>query len=141
MLVVEYYHFLPGKCAFCHSSNLPTIDTGLDLDWQNNPNDDNPSAVHRVYVCADCAINMAMMVAGSRDIEVNRASTISDLNSQLNAIAATNSQLMQRLNEVEGALTVIKNLSQPKVQIVEQSEDVDMTEFKVATPPPARPKK
>lgn len=141
MLVVDYYHFLPGKCSFCHSSNLPTIDTGLDLDWQNNPHDDNPSAVHRVYVCADCAINLAMLVAASRDVQIYRRNIVEDLNDQLTRMAATNSQLMERLNEVEGALMVIKNLSQPKVEIVEESEGVHMTEFKVAAPPAPKAKK
>lgn len=137
MLVVEYYHFLPGKCAFCHSSNLPTIDTGLDLDWQNNPNDDNPSAVHRVYICADCAVNMAMLVASSRDIDVVRRGTVVDLEGQLASIAGTNVELRERLNEVEGALMVIKNLSHPKTTQIDTSQDlVDVTAFEVVAPSP-----
>ena len=37
MLVTTQYLFLPGVCSLCGSSHLPTIDTGIDLDWQNSP--------------------------------------------------------------------------------------------------------
>jgi hypothetical protein len=82
-----------------------------------------------------------MLVASSRDVQLYRRNIVEDLNEQLTRMAATNAQLMDRLKEVEGALMVIKNLSQPKVEVIKQSDIVDVTEFKVSAPPTQKAKK
>lgn len=136
MLVVEHYNYLPGCCSFCRSSNLPTIDTGMDLDWENSPFDENPSAMRRLYVCADCAVNMAMMVKEYRNIEFSQAGTNSELQAQLNELAQNNARLMTRLNDLEAALSVIRSISPQTTQVIEQSDNIDVTTFTVAKPKP-----
>lgn len=138
MLVVDHYNFLPGQCAMCGSSNLPAIDTGIDLDWQNNPNDDNPSAMRRFYICADCAINLAMMVADRRGVEVVQRDTVVDLKARAQEIAERNVELFERLQNLESALRVIESVREQDKPTYKASEDVDVTTFAVAKP---RPKK
>lgn len=138
MLVVDHYNFLPGQCALCGSSNLPAIDTGVDLDWQNNPNDDNPSAMRRFYICADCAISLAMMVAERRNVAIVQAAVIHDLKAQAQEIAARNAQLFERQQNLEAALLTIQSLREKPQESYVATEDVEVTQFTVAQP---RPKK
>lgn len=138
MIVVDHYLYLPGKCGICHSSNLPTVDTGIDLDWENSPYDDNPSAIRRFYICADCCINLAMMVSDRRDVEFAVSGTNKTLKEQLDAISRTNVDLLARLDELENALRVVKSLSKPRTTAIEITEDVDVTSFEVAKPKPKR---
>lgn len=138
MLVVNHYNFLPGQCSLCNSSNLPAIDTGVDLDWQNNPNDDNPSAIHRFYICADCAINLALLVADCRDVEIVRRDTVAELKARAQEIAERNAELFERQQNLESALRVIQSLKEDPKDAYVGSEDVEVTQFVVAKP---RPKK
>lgn len=138
MLVVDHYNFLPGQCALCGSSNLPAIDTGVDLDWQNNPHDDNPSAMRRFYICADCAINLAMMVADRRGVAVVQANTVHDLKTQAQEIAERNAELFERQQKLEAALLTIQSLREQPKETYVADEDVEITQFAVAKP---RPKK
>ena len=138
MLVVDHYNFLPGQCALCGSSNLPAIDTGVDLDWQNNPHDDNPSAMRRFYICADCAINLAIMVADRRGVAVVQADTVSGLKAQAQEIAERNAELFERQQKLEAALLTIQSLRDQPKEAYTAKEDVEITQFAVAQP---RPKK
>ena len=72
MRIVDNYNYLPGCCWICRSVNKPIIDMELDLDGHNSPEDINPSAVTRLYICADCALELARMVAPARSIEMHR---------------------------------------------------------------------
>jgi hypothetical protein len=128
MLLVDNYFYLPGCCWMCRSINTPTIDTGIDLDHFNNPDDVNPSANSRFYICADCAMEMARMVSTSRNIEFTAAgftSTLADMNQTL---ADSNIRLTERIEELESALRTVHSIpAVPKEAPVKKS-------FKVAAP-------
>lgn len=72
MRLVDNYNYLPGCCWICRGVAKPIIDMELDLDGHNSPEDANPSAVTRLYICADCALELARMVGPSRAIEMRR---------------------------------------------------------------------
>jgi hypothetical protein len=111
MLVTTQYLFLPGVCSLCGSSHLPTIDTGIDLDWQNAPEDPNPSHNRRFYICADCAITCAQMVLDSRNLEMKPAGTVSTLEDLLTDTSQKNALLLARVQELETALTIVKEIN------------------------------
>jgi len=138
MLVVDYYNYLPGACALCLSSNLPAVDTNVDLDWPNSPDDPNPSANRRLYICADCCINLADMVKASRSIEVRPAHVYSELQTINTEMSKTNVALNQRIGELEQALITMRTISAPTVEV---DPHVDVTPFEVAPPPAPRGKK
>lgn len=107
MQVVSQYLFLPGSCLFCRSSNLPTIDTGQDLDWPNDPNSPNPSANTRLYICADCAIEHARMVLDSRGLSLVKDDKIPELQSMVDALSAKNVELTARNEDLENVMRII----------------------------------
>ena len=72
MRLVDNYNYLPGCCWFCRGVAKPIIDTEFDLDGVNSADDPNPSAVTRLYICADCALEAGRMVAPSRSLELVR---------------------------------------------------------------------
>jgi hypothetical protein len=128
MLLVDNYFYLPGCCWMCRSINTPTIDTGIDLDHFNSPDDVNPSANSRFYICADCAMEMARMVSVSRNIEFVTAGVVSGLNDSNQTIADSNVRLTERIEELESALRVVNSIpAVPKESPVKKS-------FKVAAP-------
>ncbi len=133
MLVVDHYNYLPGACGLCRSSNLPTIDTNVDLDWPNTPDAPNPSANHRLYICADCCINLAMMVKESRNIEIVVADSYKLLQTVNQKLSDKNINLYTRINELEAALTVVREINKASI-VVEESLSPDAASFKVATP-------
>lgn len=128
MLVVHNYLFSPGCCGLCRSVNLPTIDTGIDLDYPNNPNDPNPSAMTRFYICADCGIELARMVLSDRGLELTVAGARESLEVVQKHLAATNLSLFTRVEELESALRVVKTIP------VVASPEPPAKPFKVATP-------
>ena len=134
MLVVDHYHYLPGSCTLCRSSNLPTVDTNVDLDWPNTPDEPNPSANRRLYICADCCINLADMVKQSRGIELKPAQNyqlLEELNQQL---ANRNNALVSRINDLENALTVVQSVTNTELP-VKETPVVDTSDYKVVPPP------
>lgn len=72
MRLVDNYNYLPGCCWICRGIAKPIIDMELDLDGHNSPDDANPSATTRLYICADCALELARMVAPARGVETHR---------------------------------------------------------------------
>jgi len=136
VLVVDQYHYLPGSCTLCRSSNLPTVDTNVDLDWQNTPEDPNPSANRRLYICADCCINLAQMVKESRGIEVKPAQNYALLENLNQQLSQKNTLAMNRIAELEQALATMRTLSAPTVTVDPQ---IDVTPFTVV-PDPDKPK-
>ena len=133
MLVVEHYNYLPGACGLCLSGNLLTVDTTIDLDWPNAVDAPNPSANHRLYICADCCINLAMMVKQSRDIEIVVAESYRVLQTVNQELSNKNINLYTRINELEAALTVVREINNMSIA-VEESLNADAVSFKVATP-------
>jgi hypothetical protein len=132
MLVVHNYLFSPGCCWMCRSVNLPTIDTGIDLDYPNNPEDANPSAMTRFYICADCAVELARMVLPDRNLELSIAGTRGSLEAVQEQLAANNLALSARVEELESALRVVKTIP------VVPAPEAPTKPFKVATPKEAK---
>lgn len=128
MLRVDHYLYLPGCCWSCRSVNLPTIDTGIDLDGANSPDDPNPSAVTRIYICADCAIEMSRMVLDARNLELVDATLNSSFSDMAQTLSEQNVQLAARIEELENALRVVKSIP----NVVE--DPTPAKTFKVATP-------
>lgn len=128
MLVVDHYLYLPGCCWICRSVNLPTIDTGIDLDGANSPDDPNPSAITRIYICADCAIEQARMVINSRNMEIVASGSNQVLADMVQSLGEQNSNLVQRIEDLENALRVVNS-------IPAMPEEVPATKtFKVEAP-------
>ena len=98
--IVDNYTYLPGCCWFCRGVAKPIIDTEHDLDGHNSPEDANPSAVTRLYICADCAIDLAQQVMGSRGLEMNRIG-------ELGLSQAVNKELGDRVDELQTKLESI----------------------------------
>jgi hypothetical protein len=135
MLVVQHYLYLPGCCAFCRSSNLPTIDTQLDLDGHNSPDDPNPSAVQRMYICADCAVNLATMVIADRGQKIVTEIWFQEMQSNLENLSRSNLEKQREIDDLRQALTVVRTVNEYHRQ---QSEPVEQP---VATPEPPSPEK
>ena len=110
MILVDSYFFLPGCCWLCRSVNTPVIDTGMDLDGINSPDDPNPSANSRFYVCADCALEMARMVSSSRNIEFSTAGSLEGINETNQILADSNLKLTERIEELEAALRTVVSI-------------------------------
>lgn len=134
MLVVDHYHYLPGSCTLCRSSNLPTVDTNVDLDWPNTPDEPNPSANRRLYICADCCINLADMVKHSRGLEIKPAQNYQLLEELSQQLATRNTALANRVNDLESALSVVNSINQTSI-VVEETPAVDTSEYRVVPPP------
>lgn len=129
MLLVDHYLYLPGCCWMCRSVNLPTIDTGIDLDGANSPDDPNPSAVTRIYICADCAIEQARMVVSSRNMEIVAAGSNQVLADMSQSLSEQNAQHVARIEELENALRIVRSIP------VKQEEPAPApASFKVASP-------
>jgi hypothetical protein len=128
MLLVDHYLYLPGCCWSCRSVNLPTIDTGIDLDGVNSPDDPNPSAITRIYFCADCAMEMARMVANSRNMEISTAGSNQTLADTVQMLGENNSNLLARVDELENALRIVRSIP------AATEEPAPPKAFKVATP-------
>lgn len=107
---VDQYLFHPGCCGICRSSNLPTIDSGIQLDHYNDPNAENPGANNLLYICADCAINLAQMVLDSRGLELLRAGTAGALQSTIDDLTNSNVYMANRIEDLENALRVVKSI-------------------------------
>lgn len=105
MRLVDNYNYLPGCCWFCRGISTPVIDCEIDLDGVNSPNDDNPSAITRLYVCPDCAIEMARMVAPSRSLELTRLGELGMANRVANELAQQYEAAETRLAAIADAIS------------------------------------
>lgn len=134
MLIVNHYNYLPGACGLCLSSNLPAVDTTVDLDWPNSPDEPNPSANRRLYICADCCVNLAQLVQEFRPVEIHPKGAyalVVELNQQL---SQKNAILHTRLTELETAVSMINSINSTAI-VVEEQPAIDVTGFTVAPPP------
>jgi hypothetical protein len=130
MLLVEHYLYLPGCCGFCRGINLPTIDTGIDLDHVNSPDDPNPGANKLLYICADCALEMARMVSESRNLQIVTAGSTQTLSDMVQQLSESNLKFVARIEELENALRVIQEI---KAAPAPESSPTKKP-FKVASP-------
>lgn len=104
MRIVDNYNYLPGCCWFCRGIAKPIIDTEIDLDGINSPDDANPSAITRLYICADCAIETGRMVASSRALEFNRMGELAQANRVANEQAQRAEEAEDHLAAIAGAI-------------------------------------
>lgn len=111
MLVVDQYLYLPGCCTFCRSNNLPVVDTQMDLDTINRPDDPNPSANHRLYICADCALELGRLVLTSRNLGMVKLDYVANVEGMIESLTASNIELSKKLEDTENALRVVRSLA------------------------------
>ena len=104
MRVVDNYNYLPGCCWICRGIAKPILDLEIDLDGVNSPDSDNPSAITRLYVCADCAIEMGRTMAASRSLELVRLGELAQANRVANELAARAETAETRLEQIAGAI-------------------------------------
>jgi len=104
MRIVDNYNYLPGCCWFCRGVSKPIIDCEIDLDGVNSPDSDNPSAITRLYVCADCAIEMGRMVANGRALEFNRMGELAQARRVANELAERAETAEAQLEQIAGAI-------------------------------------
>lgn len=130
MLKVDHYLYLPGCCGICRGINLPTIDTGIDLDHVNSPDDPNPGANNLLYICADCALEMARTVIDSRNMEMVQAGSNATLQEMVDHLTESNVKLSARVEELENVMRVIGEIkSTPTPESAATKK-----QFKVVTP-------
>lgn len=130
MLLVDHYLYLPGCCGICHGINLPTIDTGIDLDHVNSPDDPNPGANKLLYICADCALEMARMVVESRNLQMVTAGSNQVLSDMIEQLSENNLKLSARNEELENALRVVREVQATPTPEASPAKK----QFKVASP-------
>lgn len=104
MRIVDNYNYLPGCCWFCRGVSKPIIDCEIDLDGVNSPDADNPSAITRLYVCADCALEMGRMVASARSLEFNRMGELAQARRVADEQANRAEEAEERLAAIAGAI-------------------------------------
>lgn len=61
MNVVDTYRLPPGACFICRAPrvDVPIVDTGIDVEAGAQD--------HRVYLCANCVVDLFSMVTGEHD--------------------------------------------------------------------------
>lgn len=128
MLVVHNYLYSPGCCWMCRSINMPTIDTGIDLDHPNSPDDDNPSANKRFYICADCAVELSRMVLEYRNLDLVASGSNQVLAEMVQTLTTKNVDLASRIEELESTLRILKTIPAAPEEVVNKKT------FKVVVP-------
>lgn len=131
MRITDNYTYLPGCCWFCRAVHLPAIDTEFDLDGVNSPDDPNPNAITRLYVCVECVLEMGRLSFPARSLEVNRMGELA----QARRVAVEQSE---RAEEAEERLAAIASAI---VRVTSRAADTagsaDVPDEGVATPEPA----
>lgn len=128
MRTVDNYNYLPGCCWICRGVAKPIIDMEQDLDGHNSPDDPNPSAVTRLYICADCGIEIGRMMAGFRGLELTRIGELALANRVATELAAHIDDLENKLNHIASAIHGIE--SEP----VEPTSPTSPTDEEVSVP-------
>ncbi len=137
MQVVESYFFSPGSCCFCHSSNLPAIDTGQDMDRNNSPDDANPSAINRVYICADCAVTFASMTLYSRGLELVKSELFAEMKKTILTLSENNLDKQHSIEKLQMALSVVREVNAPPApEVLAETPVLEKSEFKTLAPAP-----
>jgi hypothetical protein len=104
MRIVDNYNYLPGCCWICRGVSKPIIDLEIDLDGVNSPDDPNPSAITRLYICADCAIELGRQMAPHRSLEIVRAGELAQANRVANELAARAETAETQLENIAAAI-------------------------------------
>ena len=141
MRIVDNYNYLPGCCWICRGIAKPIIDMELDLDGHNNPSDPNPSSTTRLYICADCGVEIGRMTAESRGLELNRIGELALANNVNRELAERIDDLETKLENIASAIHGIDSApvetagSTPPTDGEETAPDPQQSE---ASPPLAR---
>lgn len=133
MRLVDNYNYLPGCCWICRGVAKPIIDMEQDLDGHNSPDDPNPSAVTRLYICADCALELARMVAPSRSVEMNRLGELAQAHKVANELVDRAEQAEHKLALIAGAVAGVQS------EFVERAGSTSQTDGDDPTLGTARP--
>lgn len=104
MRLVDNYNYLPGCCWVCRGIAKPIIDMEQDLDGHNSPDDPNPSSTTRLYICADCAIEIGRMCAEHRNLELVPAGHLTNAMRMAAEQTIRANELEEKLNLIAGAI-------------------------------------
>ena len=132
MRLVDNYNYLPGCCWVCRGIAKPIIDMEQDLDGHNSPDDPNPSSTTRLYICADCAIEIGRMCAEHRGLELTRSGELANAWNIAQTQETRANDLEQKLNLIAGAIHGIESPS------VEKAGSTPPNDGDVAAPDTAR---
>lgn len=127
MRLVDNYNYLPGCCWICRGVAKPIIDMEQDLDGHNSPDDPNPSAVTRLYICADCAIEIGRMCAPSRGLELTHNGELRNLNMIVAELINRAEDAEQRLSLIAGAVDGVQFASAEKAGSVSPTDGDDLS--------------
>lgn len=133
MRIVDNYNYLPGCCWVCRGVAKPIIDMEQDLDGHNSPEDPNPSAVTRLYICADCAIEIGRMCAEHRGLELVHAGDYRSAVGQAKVQTKRADELEMKLNLIAGAIDNVES------RIVEKAGSTPPIDGDVTATGTARP--
>ena len=122
MRIVDNYNYLPGCCWICRGVAKPIIDMELDLDGHNSPEDANPSAITRLYICADCAIEIGRMMVNSRSLELTKMGELSLYKAVSDELA---SQIEVLEDKLESIASAINGVGTPPAEPVDFTEPTD----------------
>lgn len=126
MRLVDNYNYLPGCCWICRGVAKPIIDMEQDLDGHNSPDDPNPSAVTRLYICADCAIEIGRMCAPSRGLELTHNGELAHAHNLLHELATRAEDAENRLSLIAGAVHGVQLESAEKAGSVSPTDGDDL---------------
>lgn len=127
MRIVDNYNYLPGCCWICRGVAKPIIDMEQDLDGHNSPDDPNPSAVTRLYICADCAIEIGRMCAPSRGLELTHNGELATTNKIVAELINRAEDAEERLAAIAGAVHGVQFASAEKAGSVSPTDGDDLT--------------
>jgi len=127
MRLVDNYNYLPGCCWICRGVAKPIIDMEQDLDGHNSPEDLNPSAVTRLYICADCAVEIGRMCAPSRGLAFAHNGEVDTLNRVVAKLINRAEDAEQRLAAIAGAVHGVQSSSTEKAGSVPPTDGGDLS--------------
>ena len=104
MRLVDNYNYLPGCCWVCRGVAKPIIDMEQDLDGHNSPDDPNPSSTTRLYICADCAIEIGRMCAEHRGLELVHKGRLANAEHVAHEQTLRANELEEKLNLIVGTI-------------------------------------
>ncbi len=125
MRLVDNYNYLPGCCWVCRGVAKPIIDMEQDLDGHNSPEDPNPSAITRLYICADCAIEIGRMCAPSRGLELTRDGAVDTADKIIGELILRAEDAEARLAAIAGAVDGVQFGSTEKAGSVPPTDGGD----------------
>lgn len=145
MRLVDNYNYLPGCCWICRGVAKPIIDMEMDLDGHNSPDDPNPSSNTRLYVCADCAVELGRLMAPHRGLELNKIGELGLFKRVSDELAEQVDLLETKLESIASAIngrgTTPDDTPEEPVHFPEPSDGEETApdpDFSETSVPPAR---